>query len=288
MSEPAAPRSWLFVPGDSERKQAKALESGADALILDLEDSVAPSQLPAARERVREFLSTHRGREGLQLWVRVNAPSSEQLRDDLAAVLPANPAGLVVPKVSSPRELGKITQQTSLRLLLIATESPQAVLSLPQWDLSALGNRIAGLTWGMEDLSAALGASHKTQADGSLRFTFEMARSLCLLTAAAAGVQAVDGIHADFRDTAGLAQAAARAREDGFTGKLAIHPDQVATINEAFTPTAVEVEQARKIVAAFAAQPGTGVIAFDGRMLDRPHLVQAQRVLAQAARPARR
>jgi citrate lyase subunit beta/citryl-CoA lyase len=276
------PRSWLFVPGDSERKQTKALASGADALILDLEDSVAPAQLPAARKRVAEFLSARPANSAQQFWVRVNAPSSPQLREDLAVILPARPHGLVLPKISSPREISKVTQHTAIPLLIIATETPQAVLTLAQWDLAPFGNRIAGLTWGMEDLSAALGVTAKTAADGSLTFTFELARSLCLLAAATAGAQAVDGIHADFRDQAGLSREAERARRDGFTGKLAIHPDQVAAINAAFTPTDAEAEQARKVVAAFEASPNAGVIGLDGRMLDRPHLVQAQRVLALA------
>jgi len=281
-----APRSWLFVPGDSERKQAKALGGAADAIILDLEDSVAAAELPAARRRVSDVLNARSGTGKQQLWVRVNPPSSEQLREDLAAVLPGKPDGLVLPKVSSPREIAKVTQHTSVKLLVIATETPRAVLTLPHWDLAGLGNRLAGLTWGMEDLSAALGATRRTEIDGSLSFTFELARSLCLLTAAAAEVQAVDGVHADFRDNNGLAREAARACQDGFTGKLAIHPDQVPIINAAFTPSEAEVAQARRVVAAFAATPHAGVIGLDGRMLDRPHLVQAQRILARASSPA--
>src|SRR5918994_3833563 len=279
MSAALPPRSWLFVPGDSERKLAKALGCPADALILDLEDSVAAAQLPAARQRVRDVLNVRSANSAQQIWVRVNPPSSAQLREDLAAILPAKPDGLVLPKISGPRDIANVTQHTSIKMLVIATESPQAVLTLPQWDLAGLGNQLAGLTWGMEDLSAALGATGKTQTDGSLTFTFELARSLCLLAAASAGVQAVDGIHADFRDAAGLAREAARARRDGFTGKLAIHPDQVAAINGAFSPTEAEIARARKIVAAFAAQPDAGVTSLDGQMLDRPHLLQAQRVL---------
>lgn len=283
MSAPP-PRSWLFVPGDSERKQARAIGSRADAVILDLEDSVAPARLTAARQLVNSALKARAPGSSQQLWVRVNPPSSAQLRDDLAAVVPANPDGLVLPKVSSLRDVAKVTQHTSLKLLVIATETPQAVLTLAQWDLASLGNRLAGLTWGIEDLSAALGATEKTTPDGSWTFTFEMVRSLCLLTAAAAGVQAVDGIHADYRDAAGLERQTARARRDGFTGKLAIHPDQVAIINAAFSPTEAEIARAQKIVAAFAAQPDAGVTSLDGQMLDRPHLLQARRILQSAGR----
>jgi len=281
-------RSWLFVPGDSERKQEKALSSPADALILDLEDSVAAEQLPTARRRVAEVLQAGPRRNTQQLWVRINPPSSPLARDDLEAVLPHAPQGLVLPKVSSPRDIAQIVPllgcDSPVRLLVIATETPRAVLSLAQWDLVAFGRLIAGLTWGMEDLGAALGASAKTRADGSLTFTFELARSLCLLAAAAAGTQAVDGIHTDFRDAAGLAREALRSRRDGFTGKLAIHPDQVAAINTAFSPTAEEIERAQRIVAAFAVQPGAGVTSLDGQMLDRPHLIQAQRTLEEAGR----
>jgi citrate lyase subunit beta / citryl-CoA lyase len=285
-------RSLLFVPGDSERKQVKALTSGADALILDLEDSVAASQLAAARARVRRFLSAPAQPGGPQRWVRVNGPGSSQMADDLAAVIAGRPDGIVLPKVSSVGEvaqagatLGELEVQVGVKVgstpfIVIATETPQALLKLGEYASGGPGTeRLAALTWGMEDLSAALGALSKTAEDGSLTPVFQLARSLCLVAAAAAGVQAVDGVHADFRDTAGLTRDAARARRDGFTAKLAIHPDQVPVINAAFTPTAAEVERARRIVAAFAAAPDSGVTSLDGQMLDRPHLVLAQRVL---------
>ncbi|HEX4387305.1 MAG TPA: CoA ester lyase [Steroidobacteraceae bacterium] len=295
----ARPRSWLFVPGDSERKQAKALSTAADALIFDLEDSVALAQLPAARARVAELIGT-RAETGAQLWVRVNAPSSDLLHDDLDAVCAAAmPAGIVLPKVSSARELVTVAHRLAIletrlgqrplstRLLVIATETAQALLGLPQYpallepspDTRA---RLIGLTWGAEDLSTALGSLGRYQADGSLTFTLQMARSLCLVTAAAIGVAAIDGVHADFRDAAGLARELQEARRDGFTGKLAIHPEQIAPINAAFTPTESELEHARRVVEAFAAAAGSGVASLDGRMIDRPHLVQAQRLLAAA------
>ena len=288
-------RSLLFVPGDSERKQTKALNSGADALILDLEDSVAPAQLPAARAQVRQFLMAPD--PGPQRWVRVNGPASGLLVDDVAAVIAARPDGIMLPKVSSISEVGQAAQRVgeleaqagievgSTPFIVIATETPQALLKLADYTAGAPGlERLTALTWGMEDLSAAIGALAKTAADGSLTPVFELARSLCLVAAAAAAVQAIDGVHADFRDTAGLTREVARARRDGFTAKLAIHPDQVPVINAAFSPTPEEVERARRVVAAFAAAPGTGVTSLDGQMLDRPHLVLAQRVLALANR----
>lgn len=283
-------RSWLFVPGDSERKQAKALGGPADALILDLEDSVAAAQLPAARERVANVLRARQAGHPQQLWVRVNPPSSPLFAADLAAVRDAGPDGLVLPKVSSAEEIGQVAlglgPHTPIKLLVIATETPKALLTLPHWNLASVAGRLTGLTWGMEDLGTAIGALAKRGAGGALTFTFELARSTCLLAAAAAGVQAVDSIYSDFRDTEGLTREAAQARRDGFTGKLAIHPDQVPAINAAFTPTAVEVDWARKVIAAFAAEPHAGVTSLEGQMLDRPHLVQAQRLVALAQRGA--
>lgn len=289
-------RSLLFVPGDSERKQAKALLAGADALILDLEDSIAEAALPSARERVREFLKAHPAESrAVQLWVRPNGPASGKLIDDLGAVLSGRPDGVVLPKVSSVRELQEVHRhlaqiEASLqieightRTIVIATETPQALLTLGEYSPQAIGARLAGLTWGMEDLSAALGASSKTEADGSLTPVFQLARSLCLIAAAAAGVQAIDGVHADFRDREGLERDVARARRDGFRAKLAIHPDQVPVINAAFSPTAAEIEHARRVVAAFETSKGAGVTSLDGKMLDRPHLVLARRLLGLAA-----
>jgi citrate lyase subunit beta/citryl-CoA lyase len=288
-------RSLLFVPGDSERKQAKALNSGADALILDLEDSVAPAQLPAARAQVRQFLSLPAG--AAQRWVRVNGPASGLLAEDVAAVIGGKPDGIMLPKVSSVAEVAQASKQVgeseakagievgSTRFIVIATETPQALLRLGDYTAGTPGlERLEALTWGMEDLSAAIGALSKTESDGSLTPVFELARSLCLVAAAAAAVQAIDGVHADFRDGVGLTREVAHARRDGFTAKLAIHPAQVPVINAAFSPTAAEVERARRVVAAFAASPGTGVTSLDGQMLDRPHLVLAQRVLELSAR----
>jgi len=292
-------RSWLFVPGDSERKQAKALESAADALILDLEDSVAAPQLPAARQRVRELLASRRGAARQELWVRVNSYASGLLQQDLAEVLPASPHGIVLPKAASGAEVARIGHDLaalearhgmprgSTKLLVIATETPAAVLHLGDYadDLSSepeTRQRLAGLTWGAEDLSAALGVTEKTDTAGSLSFTFRLARSLCVLSAAALGIAAIDGVYLDFRDPQGLRHEIEAARREGFSGKLAIHPSQVELINTAFLPGPAEIEWARRIVAAFAGAPEAGVVSVEGRMIDRPHLVQARRVLAMA------
>jgi citrate lyase subunit beta/citryl-CoA lyase len=294
-------RSLLFVPGDSERKQAKAVDSGADALLLDLEDSVAATQLPVARQRVCELLTARTDRSRQQLWVRVNALSSGILLDDLVGVFPGAPDGIVLPKPSSAQEVAEVAHYLSAlearegrpagatKLLVIATETPQALLTLSSYTqvLAAAGQtraRITGLTWGSEDLSAAMGITHKTDRQGSLTFTFQLARSLCVVTATALGVQAIDGVYADFRDAEGLKRDIESARRDGFTGKLAIHPDQVAPINAAFIPGAAEVEWAQRIVAAFTQSRDAGVVSLDGKMVDKPHLLQARRILDLMAR----
>ncbi|HZO21854.1 MAG TPA: CoA ester lyase [Steroidobacteraceae bacterium] len=295
-------RSLLFVPGDSERKQTKALASAADLLILDLEDSVASAHLPAAREQVRELLLGNTERSAQQLWVRLNALSSGLLLQDLAAVFPGQPDGIVLPKASSAEEVSEVSHYLSAmeaqagrpigstRLIVIVTETPQALLRLGEYPrasglTASARERLAGLTWGCEDLSAALGITHKTDRQGSLTFTFQLARSMCVLAAAAVGVQAIDGVFLDYRDLEGLKRDIESARRDGFTGKLAIHPDQIEAINAAFLPAASEIEWARRVVAAFASDPEAGVLSVAGQMVDRPHLVQARRILELVARP---
>ena len=296
-------RSWLFVPGDSERKQAKALATAADALILDLEDSVDVTQRGAARARVAALLGARTASGSAQLWVRVNAPASGLLHEDLASVCTHGlPEGIVLPKVSAAEEIihtadyltslesAQGSPVGSIRLLVIATETPQGLLALPQYpavlgDSPASRARLAGLTWGAEDLSAALGALGKRTAAGELTFTFQLARTTCLLVAAALQVPAIDTVRTDFRDAAGLARELEEARRDGFGGKLAIHPDQVAAINTAFIPTAAERAHAERVVAAFRAAGKAGVASVDGQMIDHPHLMQAERVLAQAKDP---
>lgn len=289
-------RSLLFVPGDSERKQTKALATAADALILDLEDSVDVSQLPAARARVRELLQAHTDRSRQQLWVRVNALSSGLLLQDLGAVMPHGsdggaPDGIVLPKIAHPGEVEEVAHYLaalevrgsrtlgSTRILVIATETPRALLTLTEYTASPVSERVVGLTWGSEDLGAALGVTARVDSNGVPTLPFQLARTSCLLTAVAIGVQAIDGVHVDFRDREGLVRQAEAARRDGFTGKLAIHPDQVDAINAAFTPTPEEIAHARRVIAAFAAAPGAGVVSLDGQMVDRPHWVQARRIL---------
>jgi len=287
----APPRSWLFVPGDSERKLAKGSESGADALILDLEDSVAAGRRPLARGMICEYLGAQARRP--QLWVRINPLDGEGLVD-AAAVVRAAPDGLVVPKVSGPAELLRVSHWLDaleareglplggIRLLSVATETAAAVLGLSDYARIPVP-RLHGLTWGAEDLAAALGASSNQDAGGGLSLTYRIARSACLVAAVAANAQPIDTLEPDFRDEAALHAACAAARREGFTGKIAIHPAQVAPINAGFRPTAEEVAFARRVVEAFAANPGIGTVGMDGKMLDMPHLRQAERVLAADA-----
>ncbi len=285
-------RSLLFVPGDSDRKLAKCLSAGADLVILDLEDSVAPAQKAAARERVREFLGAHPERGATQLWVRINAFESPDARADLDALIASRPDGIVQPKVRGPEDvlalatrLEALERKSSLRvgavrILPVATETPAAVFSLGGY--ARCGPRLFGLTWGAEDLSAAVGATANKGADGEWTAPYQMVRALCLFGANAAGVAAIDTLYADFRDPAGLRAACALSSRDGFSGKLAIHPEQVPIINECFAPSAAEIAAAREIVALFAANPGVAALQLGGQMLDLPHLRQAERTLARA------
>ena len=275
MSEP---RSWLFVPADSEKKVARALASDADALIFDLEDSVVPTRKSAARE-ILKALPERSG--GPQWWVRVNPLGSEYIKADLGLFASADFEGVVLPKAESGADVAQLAHRTgNLPVHAIVTETPASLFGMlsyrdPKSPLTAM-------SWGAEDLSAALGASSKYDADGTLGFTYRLARSLCLAGATTAGVQPVDGIFSNFKDGEGLRAEAEAAAREGFTGKLAIHPDQVPIINAALTPSKDEVAHARAVVAAFAAEPEAGVVAVGGRMVDRPHLTQAQRVLGRA------
>jgi citrate lyase subunit beta/citryl-CoA lyase len=287
-------RSWLFVPADSERKLAKGGESGADALILDLEDSVAASRRPLARGMVVDYLAAHRrAARRPRIWVRINPLDGEGLTD-AAAIVRAGPDGLVVPKVDGPDDLLRLSHWLdaleardglppgAIRLLAVATETAAAVLRLAEY-ASVKVPRLAALTWGAEDLPAALGASTNQSPTGGYALTYRLARSACLLAAVAAGVQPVDTLEVDFRDEAALRAACADGRRQGFTGKIAIHPAQVGPINEGFRPTAEEVAHARRVLAAFEANPGVGTVGLDGKMIDMPHLRQAQRLLAADA-----
>ena len=280
-------RSMLFVPGDSERKLAKAASSGADALILDLEDSVAPTRTAAARGLVLEYLQSHANRSQ-QLWVRINPLDTPAALLDLMVVA-GRPCGVMVPKVNSGADVVQLTHYLaalevregvllgSTQVLPVASETAASMFSLGSY--TQCGPRLAGITWGAEDLAAALGASSNRRRDGEYDTVYQMARALCLAGASAASVQAIDTIWANFADLDGLAQDAADARRAGFSGKMAIHPGQVAVINAAFTPTEAELAWSRRVVQVFADNPGMGTVGLEGKMLDMPHLKQARRVL---------
>lgn len=284
-------RSFLFVPADSERKLEKAGTCGADALIIDLEDSVAAAARPKARKLAAEFLKKE---YDAKIWVRINPLDSADALEDLKAVMPAAPGGIVLPK---PRGAGDTNQLAKLLdvleqesdldpgatgILPVATERPAALFSMGEYAESTA--RLAGLTWGAEDLSTAVGASTNRDESGNWLPPYQLARSLCLFAAAAAGVPAIDTVYTDFKDADGLAEFAAAARRDGFEGMLAIHPEQVAIINQAFVPTSAETERAQRIVELFAANPDVGTLGMDGEMIDRPHWLQAKRILETASR----
>lgn len=271
-------RSWLFVPADSEKKIAKALDCDADALIFDLEDSVAPAKKASARE-ILKGLPRRSG--GPVWWVRVNPLTSEFHKDDLEVLGVADVHGIVLPKTESGADVTQLSHRTgNIPIHAIVTETPASLFGLLSY--RSPNSTLTAMSWGAEDLCAALGASSKTDEAGAPTFPYQLARTLCLAGACAAGVQPVDGIYADFRDLDGLASEAAAARRDGFTGKLAIHPDQVPVINTAFTPSIEELASARAIVEAFRKNADAGVLSVDGKMVDRPHLTQAQSVLDRA------
>ncbi len=277
-------RSFLFVPADSRRKLEKAGSAGADALILDLEDSVAPEARGEARLLVAEYL---RGKDNV--WVRINPVDSNDATADLDAVMPSAPAGIFLPKPRSAADVIELSGRIDVleqrhgiepgktRIIALCTERPEAMFTLDGY--AGATERLAGLSWGAEDLSTAVGASTNRDEQGNWLPLYQMARSFCLLAAAAAEVTALDTVYTDFRDRDGLLRYAADARRDGFSGMLAIHPAQVETINAAFLPSAAEIERAERIVALFTANPGAGTLGLDGQMIDRPHLVQAQRLL---------
>jgi citrate lyase subunit beta / citryl-CoA lyase len=285
-------RSFLFIPGDSEKKLAKVDGCGADAVILDLEDAVAPANKPLARQMVSEFLKA-RPREGrkVQLWVRVNPFDTGLTADDVAAIVPGGPDGVMQPKINGPecvRELSamldKLEAQAgveagSIGILPVATETPLAPFRLGEFATAGL-SRLAGLTWGAEDLSSAMGASTNIGPDGKWAFTYQMVRSLTLMAAHASGVPAIETLYVDFRDDEGLRASCRAARAEGWSGRIAIHPAQVAGINESFSPSEEEVAFARRVIAAFEAEPNAGTVGIDGKMYDIPHLKAAHKTLA--------
>jgi citrate lyase subunit beta / citryl-CoA lyase len=284
-------RSFLFVPGDSSKKLLKAAGSDADALIVDLEDAVASREKLRARSIAREFVAEHRERG---CWVRINPLDTEDALLDLRALMSSAPTGIVLPKPRGAKDaiqLGKLLDVLeqecdlppgSTAILPVVTERPGALFHLHEYARST--ERLAGLTWGAEDLGAAVGASANRDGQGNWLPPYELARSLCLFAAAAAAVPAIDTVFTDYRDADGLRASADRARRDGFSGMLAVHPAQVAIINGSFLPSSAEIERAKRVVELFAATPDAGTVGLDGRMLDRPHLLQAQRILEAARR----
>lgn len=284
-------RSLLFVPGDSPRKQQKAMELNADVLILDLEDSVAASEITKARELVRACLAAHpkAGREK-KLWVRVNPVTKAEALEDLAAVVGCEPDVIILPKARDGGDVVLLDHYLSaleareglpvggIGIVPVVTETPNSLLQANSY--VGCSDRLVGLTWGAEDLSAALFATGSKTDDGEYEFTYRIARSICLISARAAGVMPIDTIWANFRDPKGLAADAAYGRRFGFAAKFAIHPDQIDVINNAFTPSESELAHARAVVEAFEST-SAGTVGLNGLMLDKPHLTQARQILSQ-------
>lgn len=283
-------RSWLFAPGDSDKKMAKAADSAADIALFDLEDAVATENKVLARQMVHDFLASRtQGRE--RLWVRINPLDGPYTLLDLAAIMPARPGGIMLPKVYGRQDVDRLDhylsalevangiEEGSTPLIVLVTETAEAMFHTGSYKGAP---RVVALTWGAEDLADSIGASDNRNPDGSYGFTYELARSMCLLGAATAGVTAIETIQGDFRDLDGLKARAEKVRRDGYRGMLAIHPAQVDVINAAFTPTAEEIAQAQEIVDIFVKNPGVGAIGYKGGMLDRPYLSRAEQLLKQA------
>ncbi|WP_339712535.1 CoA ester lyase [uncultured Sneathiella sp.] len=287
-------RSWLFVPGDNERKLSKGLDNPADALILDLEDSVADNRQEIAREMVCEYLKVNQDRSRQQLWVRINPLDNPLSLPDLTAVMPGKPDGIVLPKVYSAKEVNTLDkylsvlevregiEQGSTKIHCVATETAASLLTFHTY-LDNISDRLIAMTWGGEDLAAALGAStNRNPVTGDYDNPFLLARSLCLSTARAIDVQPVGVVFVDYRALDALKEDCLRDRQSGFIGKIAIHPAQSEIINEAFTPSAEEIDRAQKVIDVFEQNPGLGTVGLDGKMLDMPHLKQARNVMALA------
>ncbi len=283
-------RSWLFAPGDSLKKMTKACEGEADIVILDLEDAVTEENKPTAREAIASFLNGRSDRVRARIWVRVNPLDGDWTTRDLAAIMPARPGGIMLPKsrgrhdvekldeLLTARELAQRIAPGSTPVIALVTETAAAMFTTGDY---AGAPRLTAMTWGAEDLADSIGAQSNRDADGEFGFTYRLARSLCLLGAAAAEVPAIETISTDFRDLDRLRDRAVQVRREGYRGMLAIHPAQVPIINEAFSPGADEIAEAQEIVALFEANPGAGTIGWKGGMLDRPHLSRARQLLAQ-------
>ena len=274
-------RSLLFVPADSEKKIAKALASGADAVILDLEDSVSPAAKPDARRVAAEVLASPRPAGTPRLLVRVNALDTGMTGADLEAVLPARPDGLMQPKTEGGGDVAELARLSggNLAIIAIVTETARTLFTCGTYD--AAGPALYGMAWGAEDLSNDLGARSSRDADGHLTEPYRLARTLCLAGARAAGVEPIDTVHVNFRDLADLETECQAAVRDGFAAKMAIHPAQVEIINRVFTPSPEAIAEAEAVVAAFSAAGDAGVVAIDGKMFDIPHLKRAQKLLAR-------
>jgi len=286
-------RSLLFVPADSEKKLAKSLTSAADVLILDLEDSVAAERRPLAREMASSFIASARSSGAkAKLYVRINPLDSRDWEADLNGVMPSAPDGIIQPKPSSGEDVHKLSialdhaetrhgiKPGHTKILPIVTEVPRSVLQLDSYIGSS--SRLIAMSWGAEDLGAVIGSLANRDENGEFTSPYRLVRDLMLITASAAAVEPIDTVYVNFRDSKGLVAEAKTAKRDGFTGKIAIHPDQVEPINEVFTPTTAEVAHARAVIDAFAAQGNMGVASLNGMMLDKPHLKLADRVLARA------
>lgn len=291
-------RSWLFVPGDSERKLAKGRENPADCLILDLEDSVANERQEIARDMVYSYLRENADRSRQKLWVRINPLDTDLSLPDLAAVMPGAPDGIVLPKVYSAADVNTLANYLSAletsedlelgstKILSVATETAASLITFHTY-LETVSDRLVALTWGGEDLAAALGASdNRNPATGDYDDPFLLAKSQCLATARAIDAQPVGVVYVNFRDSEGLENDCLRDRRSGFVGKIAIHPDQSEIINKAFTPSAEEIAHAKRVVEVFEQNPGLGTVGLDGKMLDMPHLKQARNTLALAGQIA--
>jgi citrate lyase subunit beta / citryl-CoA lyase len=284
--EPISARSWLFAPGDSDKKMTKAMEGTADIVLIDLEDAVATENM------VHDFIKANPAQRA-RLWVRINPFDGPYTLGDLAAVVPAHPGGIMLPKVYGRQEVEKLDhmlsvlevangiEEGSIPVIVLITETAEAMFHTGDYKGAP---RVVALTWGAEDLADSIGASSNRNEDGSYSFTYELARSMTVLGAAAAGVTAIETISADFKDLEALRKRAESVRRDGFRGMLAIHPAQIDVINAAFTPTEAEIAEAQEIVDVFAANPGVGAIGWKGGMLDRPYLARAQRLLKLAGR----
>lgn len=290
--EPISARSWLFAPGDSEKKMTKAMDGTADIVLIDLEDAVAPENKETARGMVHDFIKANPQQRD-RLWVRINPFDGPYTLGDLAAIMPAHPGGIMLPKVYGRADVEKLDhclsilevvygiEEGSTRVIVLITETAEAMFHTGDYKDAP---RVVALTWGAEDLADSIGASSNKNPDGSYSFTYELARSLTVLGAATAGVTAIETISADFKDLEALRKRAEGVRRDGYRGMLAIHPAQIDVINAAFTPTEQEIADAQEIVDIFAANPGVGAIGYKGAMLDRPYLSRAQQLLKQVGR----